>query len=294
MNDTIMLACSMAACLSVTVIRKYYSDKTSGTMGSILAFNSVGSAVSALVLLALNGFGSASVFTVLLGCAFGVITALQTIANLKALDSGPMSYTSVIVSCSTVISAISGALFWNEQISLSHIIGIALMLASFFLAVNKKADEKGVSMRWLLLCLVTFLCTGGIGIMQKLHQSTPYKGELNAFLIIAFGVSVLMSVVFSFSKAGKMQLGWPVSGRWLLLGGMILSGICTALNNKWNLHLSGVMDSAVFFPIVNGGGLVLATLAAVVLFREKLTKKQWLGVALGIASVIFLCNPFGL
>jgi len=52
------------------------------------------------------------------------------------------------------------------------------------------------------------------------------------------------------------------------------------------------MDSAVFFPIVNGGGLVLTTFAAVLLFKEKLSKKQWIGVVLGIASVVFLCNPF--
>ena len=54
----------------------------------------------------------------------------------------------------------------------------------------------------------------------------------------------------------------------------------------------GGMDSAVFFPIVNGGGLVLSTLAAVLIFKEKLNKKQWIGITLGICSVVFLCNPF--
>lgn len=73
---------------------------------------------------------------------------------------------------------------------------------------------------------------------------------------------------------------------------MIVSGACVAVNNKFNLYLSGVMDSAVFFPVVNGGGLVLTTLAAVLLFKEKLSKKQWIGVVLGIASVVFLCDPF--
>ena len=73
---------------------------------------------------------------------------------------------------------------------------------------------------------------------------------------------------------------------------MIAGGVCVALNNKYNLYLSGVMDSAVFFPIVNGGGLLLATLAAVLLFRERLSKKQWIGVFFGIASVVFLCDPF--
>ena len=73
---------------------------------------------------------------------------------------------------------------------------------------------------------------------------------------------------------------------------MMVSGACVAVNNKLNLYLSGVMDSAVFFPIVNGGGLVLTTVAAFLLFKEKLTKKQWVGLIVGICAVVFLANPF--
>ena len=80
--------------------------------------------------------------------------------------------------------------------------------------------------------------------------------------------------------------------RMLFVVVMVLSGICIAVNHKLNLYLSGAMDSAVFFPIVNGGGLVLTTLSAVLFFKERLSKKQWLGIFCGIASVVFLCNPF--
>ena len=72
---------------------------------------------------------------------------------------------------------------------------------------------------------------------------------------------------------------------------MVLSGVFVAINNKFNLYLSGVLDAAVFFPIVNGGGLVLTSVASVILFREKLSKKQWIGVIIGILSVILICNP---
>ena len=57
---------------------------------------------------------------------------------------------------------------------------------------------------------------------------------------------------------------------------MILAGICSAANNKINLYLSGIMDSAVFFPVVNGGGLVLASLASYIVFKEKLSLKNGL------------------
>jgi drug/metabolite transporter (DMT)-like permease len=111
-----------------------------------------------------------------------------------------MSYTMVILYCSTVISAVSGALFWNEQIQTAHVIGIVLMLVSFVLAVKKQPGEKSVSLRWLLLSLGAFATTGGIGVMQKLHQSSVHREELGVFLVIAFIVSALFSFVFARSS----------------------------------------------------------------------------------------------
>lgn len=295
MSQSVMLVLAMSMSLLGSMSRKIYSQKTTGTTAGIFWFSAISSVMSAVMLACMGGFRQVSVFTWLLGCGFGLVTTLQTITQMRALETGPMSYTMVMIYCSTVISAVSGALFWNEKIQLAHVIGIVLMLISFVLAVKKQPGEKGVSLRWLLLSLGAFFCTGGIGVMQKLHQSTVYKEELNEFLVIAFGASTLISVGYLVALARKKQaLSVQHSKKTclLMMGIMVLSGVCGALNNQWCLYLSGVMDSAVFFPLVNGGGLVLATLAAVAVFREKLSGQQWIGIAFGIASVIFLCNPF--
>ena len=73
----------------------------------------------------------------------------------------------------------------------------------------------------------------------------------------------------------------------------VLSGVALALNHKFNLYLSGIMPSAVFFPLVNGVQLIAATLVSLFLFRERLSVKQWIGMAIGAVAVIVLCNPFG-
>lgn len=298
MNIPLTLVVSLAAALSASIARKYFSSKNpSGGKSGVFVFNAVCSITAAIVLLLWGGFGACSVYTVILGIIFGAITALQGFSNISALGCGPMSYTQVIVSFSTLITALSGVLFFHESLGWAQIVGIVLMLASFALATERKADEKRANLKWLILCLISFAATGGIGIMQKVHQSSAHRGELNAFLIIAFVVSTALSTLFSFvlkSRENKTREKNEKKRKqaWHLLAVMLICGVCVAANNKFNLYLSGVMDSAVFFPIVNGGGLVLSTLAALVLFRERLSKKQWVGVALGILSVVFLCNPF--
>lgn len=299
MNITFTLIVSLAAALGGSIAKKYYTDKTTTLAGGFV-FNAVSCLSAAVMLLCWGGFGTSSVFTIVFGVFFGAVTALQGITNIAALQVGPMSYTSVIISFSTLISALSGAMFFNESLSWAHILGIALMLASFTLAAKSDNDEKKANVKWLFLCLIAFAATGGIGIMQKVHQSSEYRSELNAFLIIAFISSAIFCSIFaSLLKRRECRLAdAKEKGNkskkpfWLLLGIMLVSGASVAVNNKFNLYLSGVMDSAVFFPIVNGGGLVLTTFAAVLLFREKLSKKQWVGVVFGIASVVFLCNPF--
>ena len=295
------LSASLLALLGGGIVRKYFMSKDASNAATYL-FNAAGSVISAAVIFAWGGITSVSLFTLLLGIAFGLVTAVQAITHLKALEIGPMSYTQVIISFSTLISAMSGAIFWNETIEWAHWVGIALMLVSFVLAVERKNDEKGVSLRWLAVSLISFLFNGGIGLMQKLHQSSDFKGELNEFLVLAFCVSFIFSLALWFFARRKPSAecrvtdsaanGKKKTALFVFLVLSLLNGSTVAVNHKLNLYLSGVMPAAVFFPIINGGGLMITTLAAVIIFKERLSFKQWIGVLVGTTSVIFLCNPF--
>jgi drug/metabolite transporter (DMT)-like permease len=173
------------------------------------------------------------------------------------------------------------------------------MLTSFIFAANKNNDDKKASIKWLIVCVCASIFCGMIGILQKVHQTSAYKLELNEFLLISFLLSTLISLIWlviAFKKDGNKFSSINVKDNkksiltCLLI--CLISGIAIGTNHKLNLFLSGVMDSATFFPLVNGTGLVLSTLSALVIFRERLSVKQWISVIVGVLSVIFLCNPF--
>lgn len=313
MNHITLLAITMAANLVCCVTLNYITQNFENGAAARHIFNIITSIVAAITLFAVSGTLHASTFTIVLGIVFGLTTAIQRVAHLQALEMGPFAYTSVIVSLSMLIPTLSGAAFWGEQIHMIQILGIVLMIGCLILSVDFSGEQKKSSLKWLLFCGLAFIGTGAIGLMQKWHQSTVYQAELNQFLVIAFITSAaysLLSVVFirqrSLGKAAqdaeaaahtKTETDTSSTNKRKLLTTapvilMIFCGICIAINNILNLYLSGAMDSAVFFPIVNGGGLILTTLSALVLFREKLSAKRWLGIALGIIAVILLCNPF--
>lgn len=253
---------------------------------------------AAIMLFVLAGFAiKCSAYTVILAVCFGSVTMIQTLSNLSALSIGPWSYTAVINSFSTVITALSGYLFWQEKLSATKIIGILLMVGCLCLANAKDKTKKKASLKWLLFTLLTSLSTASVGLLQKVHQKSAYKHELSQFLIIAFISAVLLSTVAYFIS-GRVKtvenanggLKEKILNKKTLFIGMAVSGICVALNNEFNLYLAGTMDSAVFFPMVNGGGLILSVLMSVLMFREKLSWKQSIGVLLGIIATLLLCK----
>lgn len=291
-----ILAISMLACLFGGLIKKICGNRFENKDAMYQFYNAVISIISALVLIVVSDNLKISAYTILLGIIFGVITALQSVFNMKAFEKGPYSYTTVIVSLSTIIPALSGYFFWDEMISSVQVIGILLMLLCFICSVNFNGEKKKSSVAWLVYTFITFVCTGLIGVMQKIHQKSAYKQELDGFLVIAFFISFLYSVI-GFLHANRSGRKWEKTIikkeiTLTIIVFMVMAGVCVAANNKMNLYLSGVMDSAIFFPTVNGGGLVLSTIASQILFKEKLSKRQWIGVAFGIVAVVLLCNPF--
>lgn len=195
MNEYILLIISMLACLLGGIFRKVFTNRFANNPLADQVFNFVTSTSAAIVLTCWGSFSGFSWFTLLLALAFGIITALQQLSSLKAMNCGPWSYTSVITALSTLIPALSGVLFWQESLHYAQIIGIVLMVVCFLLSIDTKTEEKHASIKWLLWCFAVFICTGLIGVMQKWHQSTDFKSELNSFLIFAFIASSIYSLI---------------------------------------------------------------------------------------------------
>ncbi len=297
--NIILLVITMASCLSVGIFRNYFSKNVSSTQRGYQLFNMVSSAVCALVIFAYAGFKlEGSTYTMIVGAVFGVVTALAAIFNLAAVSIGPLSYTTVMLSSSTVITALSG-LFFGEIPSLFQWIGIVLMMVCIILATNSNdgSEKKKASAKWLVLSILAALFTAGVGLLQKIHQESKYSAELSMMLFVAFIFSTLFSIILYLLTLKKeppiikkSEDRKSVRKVVILLAVMLtVVGIAIALNNIINLYLIGVMDSAVIFPIVNGGHLILSTLAGLILFREKLAPKQWIGILSGIAATFFLC-----
>ena len=128
MNIPLTLSLSLTAAIGGSVVQKQFVNNSRGRVSYGFVYNCISCLAASVVLLLWGGLGELSLFTVLLGVSFGAVTALQGIMVILAWGCGPMSYTSVIVSFSTLLSALSGVMFFGESIGWAQIVGILLML----------------------------------------------------------------------------------------------------------------------------------------------------------------------
>ena len=235
---------------------------------------------------------SFSVFSVLLGAALAVANILSLEGLLQAQACGSFAYTSVIVALSAIIPSMSGPMLFGEKVTVSQFAGIGLMIICIILSPgNDGGERRAVNLKWLLFCTVAFVLSGAVGGVQKIHQNNAaHKAEMPALLLTCFFVSFALSGIRLITERGRMKKSGESLNK-LTLAVLLfpaVSGLCFAFPHTINLFLSGRLASVVFFPTINLCPMLLTMLYAVFGFKERLTAKQWAGIAVGILSTVFV------
>ncbi len=285
MTDYLLLILSVFANVMYSSLCNHFGKKTIRDPRDVFRINFwIDVCVSVMLLgyVIVTGAGF-SLFTVLLGLVFGTVTALGAVCKLKALEKGPMSLTVLFVTASLAIPSFSGALFWHEPLAVLKVAGVFVMILAGYLAAGK-SDAK-TSRAWLAFCVGAFLFIGSVGVLQKVHQTSPYREQKASFLFVAFVTAAVICALLSFRP--KQEHTGPVfkGKQWFLL---VLCALGLTLNHVINLYLSGVMPTVIFYPMVNGGATILSVLVALFIFREKLTKRKMLALLVALAALALL------
>lgn len=287
----ILLGLSILVEIVKAVVYSFFSKNKERKSSDFHLMNFTSLLIAGLGLLPFASFDSApSVFTVLLGMFFGGLTMAGSLAYMKALSVGPVSYTELINRSSMIIPAFSGAIFWNEDLNVWHIVAVALLLVCFVLSSSSKSDDKKANVRWIIFAFLSFAFTGSIGVTQKIQGNSDFSAESGWFLVIAMLTAALISaILWLYNTKGDFKEDRKEILKPKLWAMFIYIGFVIAFTNKINLYLSNAMPSIIFFPLINGGNLILIALAGFIIFKEKLSLKQSVGMIFGLGAVLLLC-----
>ncbi|RLD67074.1 MAG: hypothetical protein DRI84_03450 [Bacteroidetes bacterium] len=220
---------------------------------------------------------------VILGVMFMISFYLYALSTQK---SG-VAITAVASKMSVIIPVIIGAfLYENESLNIVKYSGLTLALVSFYLIFKSKEGTQ-LNLKLLLLPSIIFFFSGANDTFMKWIKDTYVETASNSlnneihFIGVLFTVSLLTSIVFMLAH----QIRKPTPIHWASIGGGALLGIINVLSATSMFLAMGKFESGFFFPIFNVSIVALSALSGIVLFREKLSTVNLIGILLATITI---------
>lgn len=214
-----------------------------------------------------------------------------TVFNLAAITTqrSGLSVVSVATKMSVAIPVLAGIILYNESTGPLKIIGIILALAAVYLTSVKNKDGIKIKRKNLIFPFLVFLGSGIIDASIK-YLETSYVSETD--------VAVFSSTIFAVAGiiGTLILIGQGATGKLKITGRNILGGIALGIPNYFSIYFLVMalrtpgFESSMVFTVNNVSIVMVSTILGIILFKETLLRKNWVGILLAIISILLVAN----
>lgn len=204
--------------------------------------------------------------------------AIFNVMALTAQKNG-LSVASVASKMSVIIPVLFGVFIYNESVGIQKITGIVLALIAVYLTSVKSQENSTLNLSSIYLPILLFL---GSGIIDTFSNHFAPKGKMELFLSVIFGIAGSIGFIILGYKSIKLKHHFKLKS---IPFGIILGIInyCSMYFLLKALRVDGFESSSIF-TINNVIIVTVSTLIGLVLFKESISKKNWIGISLALIS----------
>lgn len=214
----------------------------------------------------------------LLGLANGVVYLSSLILMQKNIHTNGVVLPSVFSRIGAlIVPLIVSILCFGEIPTWMQAVGFVLAIIAI-LMINYRRDGAPANSMMLLLTLL--LIDGVVAIMSMIFNKTGNVALSDHFLFFTFASACLMCVALILKNHEKPALVDVAFG--------VLFGVPNFLSSKFLLKALEAVPSVIVYPMRSVASIVIITLTGVMLFREKLTKRQIIAMGIILVSLVLL------
>ncbi len=288
------LGCVLAS-LKVTLQSKF-SKSGKHTLSQNVFFTAIMFSVISFMFLPTLFDGGISATTVFYAVLLGSFSLLYQIFYVIALSMGRMTLTVIINNFGMLIPMLVSIFFLGDEFTPLIGVGAALALACLCLTVVNKSEKgktsknSGESVIWLILTLLLFLSNGFASVFQKLY-TVRAGGDFQPFEFVC--IAYMMAAVEAFVIFGMLALKETKKGITLVSKSAVLigCGVGATLGVFQCVHTFAIslIPGSIYYPAYNCGTSLVLALIGAVLFKERFTVRQYVGIGLGVVAILLLC-----
>lgn len=215
----------------------------------------------------------------LIGLIFIITFFLLSRSTLKA----GVSITAVASRMSVLIPVLAGFIFFSDSVSGIKIFGILLAVFSFYLIFQGKGEMK-VNWKNVVLPFLLFLGIGTNDTMMKYIEFKHLAGDETMFLTVVFTIAFSICLIIAVAQICLGKAGF--SGK-TIFSGFIL-GLLNFGSTYFFIKSMSLFKPSVLFPVLNVGIVVLTAIIGLSVFKEKLSKINWLGIGIALIAILLI------
>lgn len=274
----LLLAVCSSALVSITM--RLSETKVKNNIG-MLAVNYL-----MCMLLSWGYTGFASLFPVVKGLELatelGIVNGVLYLGGFVLLQvnirKNGVVLSSIFMKLGLLVSMVVSVLFFREQPGLLQWLGFFLAVAAIILINYQPGTVKAASKWGLILAL---LVGGTADSMSKVFEELGNPVLSDHFLLYTFCIAFLCCLCLNIGA----KKGIPGKREWAY---GLLIGIPNFFSAKFMLAALKTVPAVIVYPVCSVGTILVVTLAGVLLFKERLEKRQWLALTMILVALVLL------
>ncbi|MDC8004982.1 EamA family transporter [Aureisphaera galaxeae] len=212
-----------------------------------------------------------------------------TVFNLMAITTqrSGLSVVSVATKMSVVIPIIFGLVYYRESLGIFKTLGILMALVAVYLTSSKGKGSASLGMKQWLLPALVFLGSGIIDTSIKfLEDAFVSENDVPVFSATIFGAAASVGILTLLYLKLRGKVTFELKN--------VIGGIALGIPNYFSIYFlvkalrSGLFQSSGIFTVNNVSIVMLSTLVGILLFRERILLKNWLGIFLAVVSIFLV------
>lgn len=218
-------------------------------------------------------------FAGVVGCLF----IINFFIFSKSVDRNGLGVTIASMRVSLLIPILVSVLVYGEILNLRKVSGIIIVFLAmgFFITAKKTLDIQRVSHHLLLIAL--FVITGLVDSSLKVFEREMLGTSTEAhFMTALFVVAFITGLTVSFWQ-GEMQ---KITSREIFYGALV--GVPNLFSSIFLIKALSIIDASAAYSLVNLLVITGGTMVGIIIWKDKVTPKEWAGLVLALLAIVLL------
>jgi len=204
------------------------------------------------------------------------------VAYSKSVHTNGVGITIAAMRLSLLIPVVISVYWYAEFLNGLKIAGIVGVFGAMLLLIPKKNDIKigSISASWLLILI--FVLSGFADASLKIYEE-EFSTNLNelAFMGFVFLGAFIIGLIVALFRKGPL-----ITKKEALLGAAI--GIPNLYSSIFLIYALGGISGSIAYPVVNILNVLGGTFLGLIIWNDRVSTRQWIGIATAVLAIIFL------